>query len=71
MRVLLVISVALAFLNRAEGGLDIEPGQCLSRYDYDYKVVRQLVDLETKLEKLQNDVKHNQGNYFIYIETNR
>ncbi|XP_053381175.1 complement C1q-like protein 4 [Mercenaria mercenaria] len=60
MFVIFIISISLQLIGFTKGDSDIEPGQCLSRYDYDYKVMKQLVDLTTELQELKKKIPQGQ-----------
>ncbi|XP_053380321.1 collagen alpha-2(VIII) chain-like [Mercenaria mercenaria] len=36
---------------------DLEPGQCVSRFDYDYKVMQKLLQFETKIEAQAREIE--------------
>lgn len=45
--------------------LSQEPGACLSRFDYDYKVLKKLHDLEVEIEVLKQKLE-NRGKENVY-----
>ena len=42
----------------------LEPGQCLSRFDYDFKVMQKLSELEQEIKELK-EKKTNEGLLFL------
>ncbi|XP_045210152.2 complement C1q tumor necrosis factor-related protein 3-like [Mercenaria mercenaria] len=62
------IIVILVLSKQSKCDIDgLEPGQCLSKFDYDYKVMRQLLKFEREIQELKqrNSCKDNQPVAFM------
>lgn len=50
---LYTIVLLITLGRKVNGAEDMEPAQCLSRFDYDYKIMQKLVELETKMNTFE------------------
>ena len=76
MKISIIVSLTHLLLGTLSFGLQVDEPQCYSRFDYDYKIVQKMNQLEnvyTELEATNNDLrkeveklKKNQGKLYYF-----